>query len=143
MLRARTSETSAVSIEGDRRGFETLAQLLHVGSGHISLAQVGDPSPYNRWLSAIVAVHTDSERVWYSIEKDELVIAYPAALADKLAWNLGEFMLDGVEGGSHRHEEFFPGHFYLDPSSEPLVLEYLADVGSHRRDKWPFARRKR
>ena len=88
-------------------------------------------------------MHTESERVRYSIEGDELVIAYPAAEADTLAWNLAEFMLNGDEVGSHRHEEFYPGHLYLDPSSEPLVLVHVAEVGPHRRDRWPFARRKR
>jgi hypothetical protein len=128
MLRGRTALNSAVSIEGDRPGFEALARLLRVGSGRVALTQRGDPWPYAQWLSAIVVAHTASEHVHIGFSSDwsELVVTYPAELSDTLAWNFGEYMANSAPN-SHLHEEFFPDHPYLDASAEPLVLERLPD----------------
>jgi hypothetical protein len=79
-------------------------------------------------LSSIVVIDISGAAVEIasSPERSELRISRPAAEADRLAWNLGDYPA-AMKPGEHLHHEFYPGHPYLTESAIPLVLERCAD----------------
>jgi hypothetical protein len=129
VLRIRAKSTSeGAEIEGDQVGFEELEALILAGSGTIALSRDGDLGSYSRWLNAIRVTTSPDDRVHiaYTADDNELNIGCPPATLETLAWNLAGFMAD-ESPGSHRHEEFYPDHFYLDQASVPLVVMRLAN----------------
>jgi len=127
MLRSRTSDTAGgATIEGDRSGFARLGALIIEGHGRLDLDQVGDPSPYARWLTGIVVRRGDAESVTvgYSDDRLDLTIGCPEPHVEAVAWNIAGCMLDAAVG-YHRHEEAYPEHFYLDERAVPLVVERI------------------
>jgi hypothetical protein len=115
-------------VAGDGAGLEELAALITMGHGRVVLAREGNPAPYARWLSAIEVTATDDPRVsiGYSDDRSEIVISCPTKWRKTLAWNVAGCMAQ-ASSGSHRHEEWFPDHLYLEDDAVPLVIGRLND----------------
>jgi hypothetical protein len=128
VLRVRESGApEGVSLEGDAEGGALLSMhLARCLDAHLPLQTDGDPTPYKRWLSSIDFQATQSEYVHISRSADgqSLVIAFSAQHANLLIANIAEVLID-CEPGHHRHEEYYPGHFYLTEASVPVVVERI------------------
>lgn len=102
-----------------------LADLLTAGHGSVDLDRVDDPSPYGRCLSRVnVGQASGPVAVICAADSDELDIRGGSPELTLLAANLRGFADDG-DAMSHLHIDYFPGHDYLDESSEPLVIAFL------------------
>ncbi|MEV6713167.1 hypothetical protein AB0M48_14145 [Lentzea sp. NPDC051208] len=86
-----------------------------------------DPSPYGRCLSRVDVLRTSGPiAVTCAAGSDELDIRGGAHQLALLAENVQRFADDADDGDamSHLHIDHFPGHDYLDESSEPLVIAF-------------------
>lgn len=119
-----------VSHEMELRGtaveLNALAELIRSGDGGVELDCAGDPFPYDRKLSRVrIAPASGPAVIQCSSDSDVLYIRGGGAQFELLAVNLEGFADEG-DALSHLHLDYFPGHDYLDESSEPLVIA-LAD----------------
>lgn len=120
----RGDATRELELRGTVEELTELAGLLTSGSGSVALDHVAEPSPYDRSLSSITVVRTSGPVViTCAAGSDELYIRGGSPQLDLLAANVQGFAenWDG-DNMSHLHIDYFPGHDYLDESSEPLVL---------------------
>jgi hypothetical protein len=120
----RTDATRELELRGTAAELTELAGLLTSGSGSVALDHVDDPAPYDRSLSSITVVRTSGPVViTCAAGSGELYIRGGSPQLDLLAANVQGFA-DDWDGDdmSHLHIDYFPGHDYLDESSEPLVL---------------------
>lgn len=116
--------TREMELRGTAAELTGLANLLISGSGSVSLDHVDDPSPYGRSLSRINVVRTSGPiAMTCAAGSDELYIRGGSPQLDLLAANVRGYADDrDGDAMSHLHIDYFPGHDYLDESSEPLVL---------------------
>jgi hypothetical protein len=88
----------------------------------VQLADVADPSPYDRALTEITVKRHQGRPATINLSRDlrTLEIVGDEASLTLLAENLSDF---GAQSrpGEHWHLEYFPDHFYLGSTSQPLV----------------------
>jgi hypothetical protein len=120
----RHDATRETALSGTAAELSALAASMRDGSVSITLDVAGDPAPYSRMLSSLAVARTDGPVV---IERREAVlhIRGGAAQLDVLAANIQDFAAEEGDAGSHLHIEYFPGHGYLDETSEALVVQFL------------------
>jgi hypothetical protein len=122
----RGDATREMELRGTAAELADLADLLISGFGSVDLDHVADPSPYSRSLSRINVVRASGPvAMTCATGSGELDIRGGHAQLDLLAANVQGFA-DGWDGDatSHVHIDYFPGHDYLDESSEPVVIGY-------------------
>lgn len=118
----RGDVTREMELRGTPAELTRLADLLISGSGSADLDHVDDPSPYGRSLSRITVVQSSGPiAMTCAAGSDELDIRGGSPQLDLLAANVRGFA-DEADATSHLHIDHFPGHDYLDESSEPLVI---------------------
>jgi hypothetical protein len=122
MLVLRHGPTRDTELRGTPAELTHLANLLISGFGSVDLDNVDDPSPYGRSLSRINVVQTSGPvAMTCAAGSDELDIRGGSPQLNVLAANVQGFA-DERDATSHLHIDYFPGHDYLDGSSEPLVI---------------------
>jgi hypothetical protein len=124
-VRARYARRSGFAVSGDRIALNGLARILR-GDASADAAEVllqpgSEAAPYEEFMSKLVVRH-DSGRVSVTKKLDEVLITGSPQHLRLLAENI-EALADDAEGDRHLHVEYYPDHFYLDQSSEPLVIE--------------------
>ncbi|GGU61318.1 Imm32 family immunity protein [Lentzea flava] len=118
----RHDTTRELELRGTAAELTDLARLLVSGHGSVDLGRVDDPAPYGRCLSRLNVVQASGPiAVVCAAGSDELTIRGGSAQLTLLAANVRGFANDG-DATSHLHIDHFPGHDYLDESSEPLVV---------------------
>jgi hypothetical protein len=118
----RSDATRELELRGTVAELTDLAGLLVSGSGSVDLDHVDDPSPYSRSLSGVNVVRASGPVViTCAAGSDEMEIRGGSSQLDLLAANVQGFADEG-DAASHLHIDYFPGHDYLNESSEPLVI---------------------
>ncbi|MFB9356802.1 Imm32 family immunity protein [Actinoplanes nipponensis] len=118
----RLDATREMELRGTAAELTDFASLLISGSGSLDLDRVGDPSPYGRSLSRVnVLLASGPIAVVCSVGSDELEIRGGLPQLNLFATNVRGFA-DDADAMSHLHIDYFPGHDYLDESSDPLVI---------------------
>ncbi|MFI7203384.1 MULTISPECIES: Imm32 family immunity protein [Micromonospora] len=115
-------DTGELELSGTDRELRDLAARLRSGRGRIPLDVGGDPAPYDKALPAIEFERTEGNlMISYLSDRDALRIEGGAEELEVFASVLEEF---GDEGDitAHIHVEHVPGHEYLSPRTEPLVI---------------------
>ena len=119
----RSDATKEMELRGSGTEFKEFAAGLRSGSEvSVFLAEVPDPSPYDRSLSRVL-IRSGSGKVEVALIDDgqSLLICGGAEFMAVMAANFDGFAEDGVRG-EHAHIEYFPQHHYLAEDADPLVL---------------------
>jgi hypothetical protein len=120
----RADDTRELELSGTPAELRRLAEALRSGQGRWRLDTAGDPAPYSRALASLEAVRTAGLLV-VSADLASLRLAGDRAYCTALASVLTGFAEEGDLSG-HLHLEHLPGHAYLSPCSEPLVIALAA-----------------
>jgi hypothetical protein len=128
-------QTDELELGGCSSEYKELAELLLAGHGCLQLADVADPSPYDGALAVITVKRREGQPATVNLSKElqTLEIVGDKASLALLAENLSDF---GAQSrpGEHWHLEYFPDHFYLGATSQPLVAT-LTDPDSGMRSR--------
>jgi hypothetical protein len=118
----RADDTGELELSGTVAELRQLAQLLRSGKGRSALDTGGDPAPYNRTLESL-AVERTTEKLVVSMSPDlaSLQFAGDRDALESLASVLTDFAEEG-DLSAHVHFEHLPGHEFLSPHSEPVVI---------------------
>jgi hypothetical protein len=123
-----SSEYGEVKVVGTRNGIKALADLLMKGSGNLATDASGvDPSPYQMYLKSILVRRVLGCQVNLSVDSDRGVLGI-AGGQDALGV-MADDVRDFGENGQpdrHMHVDYYPEHFYLEPSEASLVI-YLSE----------------
>ncbi|MEK2494020.1 hypothetical protein WN990_31170 [Kitasatospora purpeofusca] len=104
----------------------TLAEVIRAGAGSVALDPVADAAPYDRGLAVLEVATAAGAAVTLSVEgpSDLYRIAGEPRLLDVLAASIEEYArhADPEDPLDHLHVDPFPGHYYLSPESESMVV---------------------
>ncbi|MGV9267610.1 Imm32 family immunity protein [Kitasatospora sp. NPDC003701] len=107
-----------------------LAAVIRAGAGTVALDPVADAAPYDRGLAVLEVGTAAGAAVTLSVEgpSDRYRITGEPRLLDVLAANVEEYAryADPDDSLDHLHVDPFPGHYYLSPESESLVVHLSA-----------------
>lgn len=117
----RLDSTEEMELSGTRSELLALARSLRNDRGRHDLHGDPAPFPYSRSLSEIEVREISGGAVNISWDGSSLKIRGGRSALDLLADNIGSFASEAADS-DHLHIEYFPGHFYLSPESESLVL---------------------
>ncbi|GAB3171552.1 hypothetical protein GCM10027259_06890 [Micromonospora palomenae] len=118
-------DTKELELSGTGQELRDLAACLRSSRGILPLDTGGDPSPYDKALSLIEFECTSGHVVISHVSaRDALRIQGGADELDVFASSVEEFGNEG-DPSAHIHVEHVPGHEYLAPSTEPLVIALL------------------
>lgn len=124
-VRWRYAAISGFEVSGDRTALHNLAQVLRrdesPDTAEVWLETGFEAAPYDEFMSRLIVRH-DSGRVRVMKESDKVLIKGSPHHLRLFAENI-EALADDAEVDQHLHIEYYPNHFYLDQSSEPLVVE--------------------
>lgn len=120
-------DTGELELSGTATDMVELARALRLDRGRFELDSSGDPSPYSRALESLESMRTTGKLV-VSVTADQkaLQLAGDRDAQESLASVLEEFAAEG-DLSAHVHLEYLPGHHYLSPHSEPLVVMLAAE----------------
>lgn len=127
VARAALSEPVVqVEVSGSRSSLAELARSLTQDS--VSMSEGDADQFYNVTLKEVRVQVRPGERVLLrvDVEADRLHIAGDDDLLAILSANIADFAREGAVG-EHLHVEYFPGHFFLDPQSAPLIITLWAE----------------
>ena len=125
-MRLRWTPKGSLELAGNRGELRDLQKLvLATAAGPAYEARVraqtdGDPVPYATFLSALEVRRTVGPLLIRVTEGSELEVTGSAEALRGLVSFL-EFS-DDESDEAHRHVEFFDGHPFISPASEPLVV---------------------
>ncbi|GAB1817976.1 Imm32 family immunity protein [Herbidospora sp. RD11066] len=124
----RADSTAELELSGTRPELRALAQSLRSGTGRCDLSENREPAPYSRSLSGLEFQEApgDSIRLW--ARGSSLRICGGRGALDLLSENIEEFAT-GADHSDHLHLDYFPGHAYLAPDSDPLVIAIRSGCG--------------
>lgn len=112
-------------LSGERQEIGALAEVVLLGNGRIVVDKVDNPAPYDVSLSDIRVFSGQGLVVWSVDEAADLVaISGDPSNLRILSENLLGLATHGIPD-EHQHFEYFPGHYYLDPTSVPVSVELL------------------
>ncbi|MEU8817501.1 hypothetical protein [Actinoplanes sp. NPDC048796] len=118
----RSDATLEMELRGTVAELEGLAELVCSGSGTAELDRIGDPAPYDRTLARITVEQTSGPAlIGCFTSPDVLDIRGGHEQLGLIADEVRGVAEDG-DPRSHLHIDHYPGHGYLDESSEPLVV---------------------
>ncbi len=122
MIVALSTKTGEVELVARSDEFNGLASALRAGEGSIALETATDVSPYDTSLGVVVVSTAWRDDVLIEVDRDssQLLISGSVGKMDILADNVAEMSEAAL--AEHLHIEHFPGHFYLNADSAPLVL---------------------
>jgi len=106
-----------------------MLNIGHLWTGNLRVPEQTSPSPYAGFVTAF-KVENNDDCVWVGLEGNTLVIRGSVDKLKILAENIEWFASSeksNPSGGDHLHIEHYPDHFYLAPSSIPMVL-VLRDI---------------
>lgn len=115
-----------VEVEGTPIALRQLASLIR-SSAEVSIdltPGLVDPSPYKGFVRSIT-VRPNENKVQIQRSDDQLLLTGRLAAREVLAANVNDFADSHYEPGDHLHIDFFPGHYYLEEGSLPLVFSRL------------------
>ncbi|OHV64164.1 hypothetical protein BCD48_37565 [Pseudofrankia sp. BMG5.36] len=123
MLVAASGRTGELVVRGDGPGLLQLADAILSGNHHVETSAMADVAPYDEALSGIriTACTRPTTRVGKQAD-GTMIISGPSSGLRILADNM-RALAESDTSGHHLHIEYFPGHFYLDHESTPLVVE--------------------
>jgi hypothetical protein len=116
----RADDTGELELSGTSAELLQLARALRSGRGRFPLDAAGDPAPYSRALESLESVRT-AGKVVVSADPVSLRVAGDAEALESLASVLTALADEGDLAG-HLHLEYLPGHEFVSPRSEPLVV---------------------
>jgi hypothetical protein len=125
-MRLRWTPDGSLELAGNRVELHELhGVILATAAGPVSEARVlaqtdGDPTPYASFLSALQVRCTEGPLLIRVTENSELEAAGGAEALRGLVSFL-EFG-DDESDGAHSHVQFYDGHPFISPSSQPLVV---------------------
>ena len=124
-LLGRYSEAGDTAVEGNAVGLHSLARAARAERAFIKLSTPGDgPEPYDGFLQE-VSVEPGEGKIRITRDGSRLFIRGGLEAKALLADNV-ELLADAdPESGGHLHIDYHPDHFYLDATSEPLVIERI------------------
>jgi hypothetical protein len=118
----RADDTGELELSGTVADLLRLARVLRLDRGRCQLDTAGDPSPYSRALGSLESTRENGKLViTVSANLESLQLAGERDALESLASVLEEFATEG-DISTHVHLEYLPGHHYLSPQSEPLVI---------------------
>ena len=120
----RADDTGELELSGTPAELLQLAQTLRSGAGLWRLDTTIDPAPYSRALGSLESVEAAGELA-VSADLASLRLAGDRDARDALAATVTGFAEEG-DLSAHLHIEYLPGHAYLSPRSEPLVIALAA-----------------
>ena len=111
-----------IDIEGVKNEILDLAELLSSGEETPKTLALNSDSEFHR-----ISVVPDSSLVTVNASKDQITIKGKQDCLAKFANSLlslmsGELPPAGSKLRAHTHIEYYPGHFFLDPSSTPTIV---------------------
>ena len=124
------SEAGGVELRGSAQALSILVEFLTSGDAagvrRLEVEPGSSPEPYDVFLTAVRVVRVDgATRVGLAGTTLEFSGAQEGLrlLAENIAW-VAEQSGPGsnAESSSHLHVEYYPGHPFLSPDSEPLVV---------------------
>jgi hypothetical protein len=131
-MRVRWSPEEGLDLGGDHAEMRALHDLALAtatgGSGDacVSADTHGDPAPYASFLSALEFRRLEGPLVIRVADRGVLeVTGGPESLkgfASFLSFD------DAARPGAHSHVEFYEGHPFISPASEPLVVSLEGPV---------------
>ena len=116
-------------IAGSRSGLKELVDFLEAGTGKIATdIPDEDASPYEMYLTGIEVRLVPDRRVTLSVDpaRGVLDIAGSQAFLDVMASSIRGLSQSG-RSDQHLHVDYFPDHFYLEPSEASLVIYLSGD----------------
>jgi hypothetical protein len=124
-------EANEIDLEGDSQAPRWLASKLASGQSFrcpLFCSQELSPEPYDGFLATLKVVVSDGP-LNVDMRGSELVISGEPECLARLAPSIEHLANQSKEmvsqsAGHHVHEEYFPDHPYLAPSSIPLVITY-------------------
>jgi hypothetical protein len=123
LLVGRYTSSGDLALEGPPDALRSLARRLRQAPSSIPLGRPasGNPSPYDGFLETIEVQRAETK---VTIRKREgaLLVCGNGACLEVLAANV-EALSEDETVGEHLHLDYHPGHFFLDPTSSPLVVE--------------------
>ena len=128
----RSDATAEMELSGTRLDLLSLAQALRSGRETLPLNTAADPFPYSRALSTIESTRTSGDLV-ISLSTDSHALTFSGGSEEleSLASTIMGFAEEG-DDSAHLHVEYVPGHEYLSPNSEPLVIALIGGEGGAR-----------
>jgi hypothetical protein len=125
-MRVRWAPGQGLDVAGARhelRAFHDL--LLGVSRGEPPHAKVpafidGDPAPYDVFLSALEVHLSDGPAAVRVVESNRVEVTGSSEALRGLA-SFFDFD-EQVSAGYHHHLEYYDGHPFISPTSEPLVV---------------------
>lgn len=121
VLDRRTGELLIFGTAGEYRRF---ADVVRAGGGAVDLdteTSRDAVAPFDEPLARILIRRTDAATVTFTREERDLILAGPAEHLHTVAHIFDE-AADQEGGGGHVHLDPFPGHFFLDERSAPVIL---------------------
>lgn len=126
MIVRRSSATGELCLEGTSEDLRAFSSLLQKAPGSIALSVPSKMSGYDDHLLGIsIRERTGSHvSLKYDSTSSSLVVEGDPRYLAVLAANITALANNSVQG--HLHIEFFPGHFYLDEASDPVVVKKVS-----------------
>lgn len=135
---ARSPEASDIVVTGTREDFAELATLIELADGKLIAVKpmpAGSPAPSDQFLQYIVIRSAPGRAVYIRhFNKSVLLIEGDKSKLAILAATVRVFGEEERET-HRRHIAYFPHHFYLDPESHAMELEFYRD-SLVLSDKW-------
>ncbi|NJC14417.1 hypothetical protein F4558_004243 [Micromonospora profundi] len=118
----RSDATAEMELSGTRLDLLSLAQALRSDRETLLLNAEADPFPNSEAPSTIESTCTSGDVV-ISLSTDSRALAFSGGSGEleSLASTIVGFAEEG-DDSAHLHVEYVPGHEYLSPNSEPLVI---------------------
>jgi hypothetical protein len=134
MLVGLYTEESDLELRGSTQGLLSLAQRL-TGKEEtrfdLPLSTSGvDPAPYDGVLTRLRVKVRGERPLYIGRTGSTLDIEGSRRTVEIFANNLKRLVRQGSEhptgsSGAHTHVEYYPGHYFLDEQSEPMVITVL------------------
>jgi hypothetical protein len=120
------STSGALELRGSSQGLVELADIVRaeesISEALLTVNQGLTADPYDHLLSSIRVCKSDGP-VIVARDGSSLEISGSLEALKPLAENIELLAKEKSETSSHIHIEYYPGHFFLSPSSAPLVVE--------------------
>jgi hypothetical protein len=121
----RYSFEGDISLEGTQQALSQLAAVVKLaGTYPLVVPEKALVAPYDAFLERLEITFSDP-RVRIARRDRSLSISGPKwglkALSETISW-----LSQPSSAGQHVHVEYYPDHYYLDASSEPIVVNAVA-----------------
>jgi hypothetical protein len=126
VMRVRWAPGQGLDVAGARRELRAFHDLLlAVSQGQPPHARVpalvgGDPAPYDVFLSALEVHLSDGPAAVHVVESNRVEVTGSSEALRGLV-SFFDFN-EAASAGYHHHVEYYDGHPFISPTSEPLVV---------------------